>query len=68
MSPAVAGAYALVLGVGGLAVLSHLLEVNFAKTGLDNIAHVVEGFTRFILPVAAYGFMLYVLYKLAGGL
>lgn len=67
MSPEVAGAYALVLGAGGIAILSHFLEINFAKTGFENIAYVIEGLTRVILPAGAYGFILYVFYKLAGG-
>ena len=68
MSPEVAGAYALVIGVGAIGILSHVLEVNFVKAGIENVAYVIEGITKVLLPVGTYGFILYVLYKLMGGL
>lgn len=68
MSPEVAGAYALVIGVGAIGMLSHVLEVNFAKAGFENISYVIEAITKAALPVGTYSFILYVFYKLMGGL
>ncbi|MBD1381021.1 hypothetical protein [Metabacillus arenae] len=37
MSPQMTGLYALVLGAGALGILSHLIEVNAAKSGFENV-------------------------------
>ncbi|MED4534853.1 hypothetical protein [Metabacillus fastidiosus] len=64
MSPQVSGLYAVVLGVGAFAMLSHLIEVTTAKNGFNNVAYVIETVTRFILPMGTFGFMIWVLFKI----
>jgi hypothetical protein len=64
MSPQMTGLYSVVLGVGGLAILSHLIEVNSAKNGFSRFAYVVESITRFILPVGTFSFMIWALFKI----
>lgn len=64
MSPQMTGLYVLVLSAGAFAILSHLIEVGTAKNGMSNVAYVVETVTRFIMPVSAFGFMVWALFKI----
>lgn len=64
MSPQVATAYALVLGVGGIAILSHLIETSIAKSGLEHVSYIIEKITSLALPIGTYAFMFWVLYKI----
>lgn len=64
MSPQMTGLYAVVIGVGCFAILSHLIEVNTAKNGFSKLAYIIESVTRFILPVGTFSFMIWALFKI----
>ncbi|MGM0879031.1 MAG: hypothetical protein ACQEWV_31395 [Bacillota bacterium] len=64
MTPQITGLYAVVIGVGCFAILSHLFEINSAKNGFYKLAYVIESITRFILPVGTFSFMIWALFKI----
>lgn len=64
MSPEIAGLYAVVIGVGAFAILSHLAEITAATYGHESLASFIETATRLIFPVAAFSFIGWFLFSL----
>lgn len=64
MSPEITGLYAVVIGVGTFAILSHLAETTAATYGHESLASFIETATRLIFPVAAFSFIGWFLFSL----
>lgn len=64
MSPEIAGMYAVVIGVGAFAMLSHLAETTAASYGYEALASFIDTATHLIFPVAAYSFIGWFLFTL----
>ncbi|AXN39875.1 hypothetical protein [Peribacillus butanolivorans] len=64
MSPEIAGLYAVVIGVGAFALLSHLAETTAAAHGYEALASFIETATHLIFPIAAYSFIGWFLFSL----
>lgn len=64
MSPEIGGLYALVIGVGSFAMLSHCLEVIATAHGYEEIASFIETTTRLLFPIAAFSFIGWFLFSL----
>ncbi|MED4229482.1 hypothetical protein [Neobacillus cucumis] len=56
-STAFSGAYWVVFGVAGVALLSTLLEYICRTKGNERMADIIEGATKFMFPIAFYLFL-----------
>ncbi|MGE6720190.1 hypothetical protein ACQKGD_22945 [Peribacillus frigoritolerans] len=63
-TPDIAGLYAVVLGVGAIAFLSHCLEITAANHGHENLAATIETVTRLAFPIGGFSFILWFLFSL----
>ncbi|MEJ9228926.1 hypothetical protein LAV79_05395 [Peribacillus butanolivorans] len=56
-SPEIAGVYAVLLGIGALAMLSHFLETYAASTGREALAEAIETVTRLAFSIGGFSFI-----------